>query len=393
MDNTIQLYVDEEREIKAYPITSPDRVIDENGVNIAKHQHIKRETGSIPNNVYDNTTLIVEKEYNGFNTSSNGFEGGSIHAITTAKNNSGKVQGTIHGITSQVIYKDMGGDNRSELAPLFLDCNSENGGSLWGVDLNINAPFPHNEKAYRILGQVIRMSNYHDNTVDGSAGLSVVTIPGTGGAGEDRYHYESKPIDVGIAITGYSGKNDLSVTNIGFKTALQIGGRVTGWQPIGANSEIGTAIELSQFKQGILVKNTPLGTPLLTVKDCYSDSNNIELINYSGAVQFIGEDSSKQLLTLRKNGEVNIANSIIVNTDGIHSFKKNNVTNMEIDEGLNYIDIVFNTPINNAYYNVFIELNWLTTYRVINKTNVGFRIEFGSPSVIGSKIGYFAVAN
>jgi hypothetical protein len=34
MDNTIQLYVDEEQEIKGYPITSPDRVIDENGTNI-----------------------------------------------------------------------------------------------------------------------------------------------------------------------------------------------------------------------------------------------------------------------------------------------------------------------------------------------------------------------
>lgn len=34
MDNTIQLYLDEKEEIKGYPITSPDRVIDENGVNI-----------------------------------------------------------------------------------------------------------------------------------------------------------------------------------------------------------------------------------------------------------------------------------------------------------------------------------------------------------------------
>ena len=34
MDNTIQLYIDEKQEIKGYPITSPDRVIDENGVNI-----------------------------------------------------------------------------------------------------------------------------------------------------------------------------------------------------------------------------------------------------------------------------------------------------------------------------------------------------------------------
>ena len=34
MDKTIQLYIDEKKEIKGYPITSPDRVIDENGVSI-----------------------------------------------------------------------------------------------------------------------------------------------------------------------------------------------------------------------------------------------------------------------------------------------------------------------------------------------------------------------
>ena len=37
MDNTIQLYVDKKKEIKGYPITSPDRVIDENGVNIKNY--------------------------------------------------------------------------------------------------------------------------------------------------------------------------------------------------------------------------------------------------------------------------------------------------------------------------------------------------------------------
>ena len=36
MDNTIQLYTDEERTVKGYPITSPDRVIDEDGVSIKK---------------------------------------------------------------------------------------------------------------------------------------------------------------------------------------------------------------------------------------------------------------------------------------------------------------------------------------------------------------------
>lgn len=37
MNNTIQLYADKEKKVKAYPITSPDRVVDENGVSIKKH--------------------------------------------------------------------------------------------------------------------------------------------------------------------------------------------------------------------------------------------------------------------------------------------------------------------------------------------------------------------
>ena len=34
MSNTIQLYIDESQEIKGYPITSLDRVVDENGVSV-----------------------------------------------------------------------------------------------------------------------------------------------------------------------------------------------------------------------------------------------------------------------------------------------------------------------------------------------------------------------
>ena len=34
MENTIQLYSDREKKNKVYPITSPDRVIDEHGISI-----------------------------------------------------------------------------------------------------------------------------------------------------------------------------------------------------------------------------------------------------------------------------------------------------------------------------------------------------------------------
>lgn len=41
MNNTMQLYIDEKKEIKGYPITSPDRVIDENGVSIKEQLDTK----------------------------------------------------------------------------------------------------------------------------------------------------------------------------------------------------------------------------------------------------------------------------------------------------------------------------------------------------------------
>ena len=50
MDNTIQLYIDKNQEIKGYPITSPDRVIDENGVNI------KQQLDTMKNITYKEVT-------------------------------------------------------------------------------------------------------------------------------------------------------------------------------------------------------------------------------------------------------------------------------------------------------------------------------------------------
>ena len=41
MNNTMQLYIDEKQEIKGYPITSPDTVIDENGVSIKEQLDTK----------------------------------------------------------------------------------------------------------------------------------------------------------------------------------------------------------------------------------------------------------------------------------------------------------------------------------------------------------------
>ena len=59
MDNTIQLYIDKNQEIKGYPITSPDRVIDENGVNI------KQQLDTIPKIKYSISGLnLTIKDFN-----------------------------------------------------------------------------------------------------------------------------------------------------------------------------------------------------------------------------------------------------------------------------------------------------------------------------------------
>lgn len=62
MNNTIQLYIDKDKEIKGYPITSPDRVIDENGVSIKQQlEQIKTNTGI---SVNTKNEILKEKKEN-----------------------------------------------------------------------------------------------------------------------------------------------------------------------------------------------------------------------------------------------------------------------------------------------------------------------------------------
>ena len=52
MENTIQLYSDIEKRNKVYPITSPDRVIDENGINIKEHLDNKASKNEVDTKVW-----------------------------------------------------------------------------------------------------------------------------------------------------------------------------------------------------------------------------------------------------------------------------------------------------------------------------------------------------
>lgn len=55
MNNTIQLYIDDDKEIKGYPLTSPDRVVDEYGINI--ETHLNKKTNDLQSQI----DVIVRK--------------------------------------------------------------------------------------------------------------------------------------------------------------------------------------------------------------------------------------------------------------------------------------------------------------------------------------------
>lgn len=71
MNNTIQLYMDENEEIEGYPITSPDRVIDENGITIKEQlDNIDIETKKI-NKI---SKLVYKKDHLSWAESIQGIE-------------------------------------------------------------------------------------------------------------------------------------------------------------------------------------------------------------------------------------------------------------------------------------------------------------------------------
>ena len=83
MDNTIQFYSDREKKNKVYPITSPDRVIDENGVNIK--DEIKEINSSLDNMENEKATKqevdIERKRINNLTTLEDGSTKGDAELI------------------------------------------------------------------------------------------------------------------------------------------------------------------------------------------------------------------------------------------------------------------------------------------------------------------------
>lgn len=121
MKNTIQLYVDEEKEIKGYPITSPDRVVDSTGKSIkdklknnVKFDVVRRGVDVPPVDGTNNITEIKTQIRNINNELSDARNGDSklgitlrriSNEITHARNGEEKLGTTIRKITDQLETK------------------------------------------------------------------------------------------------------------------------------------------------------------------------------------------------------------------------------------------------------------------------------------------------
>lgn len=110
MNNTIQLYMDEKQEIKGYPITSPDRVIDENGVNI------KQQLDTIENGKAEKTEVQnLKNRVDSFTSLDEGSTTGDAELIDgrntffgTTDNNIGEaIRKQMNGVYNGVYYLDV----------------------------------------------------------------------------------------------------------------------------------------------------------------------------------------------------------------------------------------------------------------------------------------------
>lgn len=116
MNNTMQLYIDDDRKIKGYPITSPDRVIDENGKNIKAYLHdnvkfnIVEGGGEVPPFNNDNSGS------SGNNDNSNGNINELNEEIANIKNQLTKKADKDGSLQTNLNAQKVGGKTVDELA-------------------------------------------------------------------------------------------------------------------------------------------------------------------------------------------------------------------------------------------------------------------------------------
>ena len=154
-----------------------------------------------------------------------------------------------HGIMSVVHVMNadpdvwFSGTQGNEYTPYMSQLLGDSYGRYWLTDEAVHGPV--SVQANLLQGCCTLINNYNAAAVGyGSYGGVILTQPET----QTRSGYQTYPIDIGFAITGFSGFYNKSVDTNGFNIGLQVGGWSSMWQAVGQkSSRIGTCIKLLDF--------------------------------------------------------------------------------------------------------------------------------------------------
>lgn len=185
--------------------------------------------------------------YKGVAASPFTYQGSALRARIIMGGDGTHPVGTGHGISSECVMLESG-DSQNEMTPLYLGCVAYEPCRLWGVDMSVHGPV--DAQADLIQGLVNFVNNYNAAEVPNKGiGLAVVTRPGAGGSATPQQQVsQTFPLDVGLAIVGYSGTPGGGLKTPGFETALQIGGSASGWMQEPETSQIGTGIVIKEIE-------------------------------------------------------------------------------------------------------------------------------------------------
>lgn len=135
-------------------------------------------------------------------------------------------------------------------------------GQFWLKDWDILGPV--GVQPHLLDGLTLITNNYYNGSpVDGPSGGIWIGTERTAGGNMDSGHStaSSYPIDVGLGIVG---KSSAGTNNIGFTTAIRIGGAGTGWSI--PSTAVGTGVEVRDYVTRGIYLHTPVGTPTADIE-------------------------------------------------------------------------------------------------------------------------------
>lgn len=193
-----------------------------------------------------------DPDLDGINVTSSelSFGEGGVAAVGTSTNYAGTthVRGCGDGLNT---HTQMIGVMSVEIGTGYTQSSGPTG-RAWVADRQIHGPIAVQPGV--LVGDVVLLNNHYNGSPSEfpAAGISIVTKKGVGDGGATHTAADTRPVDVGLRISGVSDVG--GVTGIGFTTALQIGGTGSPWGEVA--SKIGTGLIIRDYATaGININN------------------------------------------------------------------------------------------------------------------------------------------